>query len=93
MEIWCNEAQERYVLVISEKGLETFERITRRERCPHAVIGRLTDDGVLTVHDAQFQNLAVDLPLDVLLARRRACTAMPRASSPRVAASTPVRSI
>ncbi len=69
MEIWCNEAQERYVLVVSEKGLATFEQITRRERCPHAVIGRLTDDGVLSVHDAQFQNLPVDLPLDVLLGK------------------------
>ncbi len=69
MEIWCNEAQERYVLIVSEKGLERFEQITRRERCPHAVIGRLTDDGVLAVHDAQFENLPVDLPLDVLLGK------------------------
>src|SRR5690606_4178972 len=31
LEIWCNEAQERYVLVISEQGLARFEQIARRE--------------------------------------------------------------
>ncbi len=49
MEIWCNEAQERYVLIVSETGLDRFEAIARRERCPYAVIGSLTDDGRLAV--------------------------------------------
>ncbi len=69
MEIWCNEAQERYVLVVSETGLGRFEQIARRERCPYAVIGRLTDDGVLAVHDGEFGNRPVDLALDVLLGK------------------------
>jgi phosphoribosylformylglycinamidine synthase len=69
MEIWCNEAQERYVLAISESGLERFEQIARRERCPFAVIGRLTDDGVLVVHDERFGNRPVDMPIDVLLGK------------------------
>jgi phosphoribosylformylglycinamidine synthase len=69
MEIWCNEAQERYVLVVSERGLAAFEVIARRERCPFAVVGRLTDDGLLQVNDRQFGNLPVDLPLDVLLGK------------------------
>ncbi len=69
LEIWCNEAQERYVLVVSEKGLAEFERIARRERCPYAVIGRLTDDGVLTVQDEVFGNHPVDLPIEVLLGK------------------------
>jgi phosphoribosylformylglycinamidine synthase len=67
MEIWCNEAQERYVLAVSERGLERFAAIARRERCPFAVIGRLTADGLLTVRDAEFGNNAVDLPIDMLL--------------------------
>ncbi len=29
MEIWCNEAQERYVLVVSEAGLARFEQIAQ----------------------------------------------------------------
>ncbi len=69
MEIWCNEAQERYVLAVSERGLARFEAIAQRERCPFAVIGRLTADGVLTVHDSQFANNPVDLPIDVLLGK------------------------
>ena len=69
MEIWCNEAQERYVLVVSERGLAAFERIAQRERCPFAVVGRLTDDGVLAVHDSQFDNHPVQLPIDVLLGK------------------------
>jgi phosphoribosylformylglycinamidine synthase len=69
LEIWCNEAQERYVLAVSEAGLERFEQIARRERCPYAVIGRLTDDGVLTVHDEVFGNRPVDMPVDVLLGK------------------------
>jgi len=33
-EIWCNEAQERYVLAIAPKDLPTFEKLCQRERCP-----------------------------------------------------------
>jgi len=69
MEIWCNEAQERYVLAISEAGLPRFESIARRERCPYAIVGRLTDDGLLRVHDSQFDNHPVDIPIDVLLGK------------------------
>jgi phosphoribosylformylglycinamidine synthase len=69
LEIWCNEAQERYVLAVSEAGLARFEQIARRERCPFAVIGRLTDDGVLRVHDELFGNHPVDMPIEVLLGK------------------------
>jgi phosphoribosylformylglycinamidine synthase len=69
MEIWCNEAQERYVLVISERGLARFEAIARRERCPFAVVGKLTGDGLLQVTDRHFGNKPVDLPIDVLLGK------------------------
>ena len=43
MEIWCNEAQERYVLAIAPDRLETFAAIAERERCPFAVIGEIDD--------------------------------------------------
>ena len=38
-EIWCNEAQERYVLAIAPAALPAFEAICERERCPFAVVG------------------------------------------------------
>lgn len=56
MQIWCNRAQERYVLAILEKDLETFRRICARERCPFAVVGTATDDGHLQVRDDLYGN-------------------------------------
>ena len=42
MEIWCNEAQERYVLAVAANQLATFDAICARERCPFAVVGEAT---------------------------------------------------
>ncbi|AZR59932.1 phosphoribosylformylglycinamidine synthase [Eikenella corrodens] len=69
LQIWCNEAQERYVLSILEKDLDTFRTICERERCPFAVVGTATDDGHLQVRDDLFANKPVDLPLNVLLGK------------------------
>jgi len=67
MEIWCNEAQERYVLIIDAARIDEFEALCQRERCPHSVIGTLTDDGILTVSDRNFDNRIVDMPMQMLL--------------------------
>lgn len=69
MQIWCNEAQERYVLSVLEKDLHTFRTICERERCPFAVVGTATDDGHLQVRDDLYGNNPVDLPLNVLLGK------------------------
>lgn len=69
LEIWCNESQERYVLCLAPEGLAHFEALARRERCPYAVLGTLTDDGRLVVTDREFGNCPVELPLDVLLGK------------------------
>ena len=68
-EIWCNEAQERYVLAIAPESLPLFKRLCERERCPFAVVGTATDDGHLTVTDRHFGNKAVDMEMDVLLGK------------------------
>jgi phosphoribosylformylglycinamidine synthase len=67
MGIWCNEAQERYVLLVGDDRIEEFEALCERERCPVSVIGTLTDDGQLVVTDREFDNRAVDMPMDMLL--------------------------
>jgi phosphoribosylformylglycinamidine synthase len=67
MEIWCNEAQERYVLVLAPGSVERFARLCERERCPFAVVGEITDDGRLLVEDPMLAVRAVDMPVDVLL--------------------------
>ena len=69
LEIWCNEAQERYVLVIASDQLERFAAMCTRERCPYAVVGETTDDGWLKVTDPQFKTDPVDVPLEVILGK------------------------
>ena len=68
-EIWCNEAQERYVLAIHPGDLERFRSICERERCPVAVVGRATAAGQLVVTDRHFGDRPVDMALDVLLGK------------------------
>ncbi len=67
MAIWCNEAQERYVLVIAEDRIDEFKAMCERERCPVSVIGTLTDDGQLAVSDSEFDDRVVDMPMSMLL--------------------------
>jgi phosphoribosylformylglycinamidine synthase len=67
MGIWCNEAQERYVLIIGDDRIEEFKTLCERERCPVSVIGTLTDDGNLVVNDRDFENCVVDMPMQMLL--------------------------
>ena len=69
MQIWCNEAQERYVLAIAAEGLANFRALCERERCPYAVIGVATEPPVLRVTDRQFADRPVDLPMDVLFGK------------------------
>ncbi|MCG5053049.1 MAG: phosphoribosylformylglycinamidine synthase [Myxococcales bacterium] len=67
LEIWCNEAQERYVLAVSAKGLARFEALCQRERAPYAVLGVATAEGHLTVNDSHFGNKPIDVPLGLIL--------------------------
>jgi phosphoribosylformylglycinamidine synthase len=67
MGIWCNEAQERYVLIVGDDRIEEFTALCERERCPAYIVGTLTDDGQLIVDDREFNNRPVDLPMDMLL--------------------------
>ena len=69
LQIWCNEAQERYVLAVAPAALETFRAICERERCPFAVLGSASDDGRLRVDDTLLRQPAVDMELSVLLGK------------------------
>jgi phosphoribosylformylglycinamidine synthase len=69
LEIWCNEAQERYVLIVAAAELAAFGALCERERCPFAVIGEVTSDGCLTVDDPLFGNTPVQMPLATLLGK------------------------
>ena len=69
LEIWCNEAQERYVLGVHEADLAQFEAFCKRERCPYAVVGVATAEEQLIVHDQLLGNNTVDLPMATLFGK------------------------
>ena len=69
MEIWCNEAQERYVLALAPGTVEQFKALCERERCPFAVVGEITADGLLKVSDPVLHAVPVDMPIDMLLGK------------------------
>src|SRR5260221_537898 len=68
-EIWCNEAQERYVLAVSPQQRKLWQDICARERCPVAILGTATADGKLVLDDPEFGNRPVDIPLAVVLGK------------------------
>ncbi len=68
-QIWCNESQERYVLAIAPERLEEFSAFCERERCPFAVVGVALEEDRIVVHDEEFKNDPVNMPLSVLLGK------------------------
>ncbi len=68
-EIWCNEAQERYVLAVATDALGRFAELCSRERCPFAVLGQATADGRLVLTDSHFGDRPIDMPLALLLGK------------------------
>ncbi|MCG8427805.1 MAG: phosphoribosylformylglycinamidine synthase [Chromatiales bacterium] len=69
MEIWCNEAQERYVMAIDADQMDLFKAICERERCPYAVVGEATDEEHLVLGDRHFKNNPIDLPMSLLFGK------------------------
>jgi phosphoribosylformylglycinamidine synthase len=69
LKIWCNEAQERYVLAIRAEAMPAFAALCERERCPYAVVGEATADPHLHVGDTVLGEPAVDVPLEVILGK------------------------
>ncbi|MDX1626456.1 MAG: phosphoribosylformylglycinamidine synthase [Wenzhouxiangellaceae bacterium] len=68
MAIWCNEAQERYVLAVEASRLDSFLALCSRERCPVADLGPATEEHRLVVSDGD-RPRPIDLDLDVLLGK------------------------
>jgi len=70
LEIWCNEAQERYVLTVPPERVADVEALCRRERCPFAVVGVATAERHLLVSDSHFEDskqAPIDVPLAIIL--------------------------
>ena len=69
LEIWCNEAQERYVIAVAAQDIDTFDQLCKRERCPYAVVGETTAEKRIQLKDDHFDNSPIDLPMDVLFGK------------------------
>ena len=69
MQIWCNEAQERYVVAIKPERLQQFQAFCEREHCLYAVIGAASDAEHLTLSDEWLGGKPVDLPMSVLFGK------------------------
>ncbi|MDX1492312.1 MAG: phosphoribosylformylglycinamidine synthase [Pseudohongiellaceae bacterium] len=69
LEIWCNEAQERYVMAVLPQDLQKFKSLCERERCPYSVVGETTKEDVIELSDTHFNNKPIDLPMSILFGK------------------------
>ncbi|KAL9622483.1 MAG: hypothetical protein Q9160_003159 [Pyrenula sp. 1 TL-2023] len=75
LQIWCCEAQERYVLAVAEDGLNKFCAISHRERCGYSVVGRATglhgrqNRLILMDRESPTYPTPIDLPMSVLFGK------------------------
>jgi len=69
LEIWGAEYQENNALLIGAEDRTLFEQIAKRERCPIRMLGEVTGDGRVTVHDSRDGSTPVDLPLELVLGK------------------------
>ena len=61
MQIWCNEAQERYTLAVEPDRLNEFIGLCERERCLYCVVGHATEDQYLLLDDVHFDGQGAPL--------------------------------
>ena len=69
LEIWGSEYQENNALLIRPEDREMFENIAKRENCPIRILGKVTGDGKVVVHDSRDGSTPVDLPLELVLGK------------------------
>ena len=76
LQIWCCEAQERYVMAVSSEQLELFKKICKRERCGFSVVGTANEgiqgqDKRLILMDRESEKYPtpIDLPMSVLFGK------------------------
>ncbi|KAH7485216.1 putative phosphoribosylformylglycinamidine synthase, chloroplastic/mitochondrial [Phytophthora ramorum] len=69
LEIWGAEYQENDALLLRPEHVELFDKICKRENCPYALLGQVTGDGHVVLHDAQDDSTPFDLDLDLVLGK------------------------
>ena len=75
LQIWCCEAQERYVVAVTQDGLNIFKKVADRERCGYSVVGKAQGPVkgekrlVLTDRESTEHPTPIDLPMSVLFGK------------------------
>jgi phosphoribosylformylglycinamidine synthase len=75
LQIWCCEAQERYVMIVDQNDLPLLKRIADRERCGYSVMGRTTisesGEKRLILLDRESMDIPkpIDLPMSILFGK------------------------
>jgi phosphoribosylformylglycinamidine synthase len=78
LQIWCCEAQERYVLAVADEGLNKFRSIADRERCRYSIVGQAkgvqnSTGNKLVLRDRDNERNGaqppIDLPMSVLFGK------------------------
>ena len=67
LEIWGNESQERNALIIESDKLEIFSEICNREKSDYELLGEVTGDRKIIVHDNKDDSTPVNLELAKIL--------------------------
>ena len=67
LEIWVAEYQERDAFLIFPESLKKFQSICLREKVNCEVLGEITNDGKIVVHDSLDDSCPVDLDLSKIL--------------------------
>lgn len=71
LQIWCCEAQERYVMAVAPDQLDIFIRIAKRERCGYSVVGKAQKEKrlILMDRDSPDESVPIDLPMSILFGK------------------------
>lgn len=69
LEIWGAEFQERNALLIKPENLRVFRSICQREKVEFEILGNITGDGRVVVHDERDDSYPVDLELSKILGK------------------------
>lgn len=75
MQIWCCEAQERYVMAVSPEGMTTFKLIADRERCGYSIVGSMQRNAeeekrlILLDRESAEHPKPIDLPMSILFGK------------------------
>ncbi|RLN44938.1 hypothetical protein BBJ29_007005 [Phytophthora kernoviae] len=67
LEMWGAEYQENNALLLRPEHMGLFHKICVRENCPFALMGQVTGDGHVILHDSLDDSTPLDLELDLVL--------------------------